>query len=201
MFDPDNFELQAVDFYGYYDSPFYNYDSIYYEVKDLDPELTEEEVNLAIDDLDLEAYQTDVNKLYMDTYIDLMNERFPIQDDDFIISLEEETTMHSPREYNFQTDTIFRKVKLNKKKLNEIHHNCINDPRFRTKFLPQFSSYDGFISFYSDKYQDWTSLWDLDEVQVNQLLFWYYNLISDIEITDVCTEVCITELNPVAYID
>lgn len=54
MFDPDNFELQAVDFYGYYDSPFYNYDNIYYEVKDLDPELTEEEVNLAIDDLDLE---------------------------------------------------------------------------------------------------------------------------------------------------
>lgn len=201
MFDPDNFELQAVDFYGYYDSPFYNYDNIYYEVKDLDPELTEEEVNLAIDDLDLEEYQNDLNKLYMDTYIDLMNERFPIQDDDFIVSLEDSTTMESPREYNFQTDTIFRKVKLNKKKLNEIHHNCINDPKFRTKFLPQFSDRDGFISFYSDKYQDWTSLWDLDEVQVNQLLFWYYNLISDIEITDVCTEVCITELNPVAYID
>jgi hypothetical protein len=73
--------------------------------------------------------------------------------------------MESPREYNFTTDRIFAEISLaDVKKL----YRLVDKAKFSKYLKDHFTSYDGFISFYSNDLDDWVVKpfkdWDHNEV-------------------------------------
>ena len=63
-------------------------------------------------------------------------------------------SIHSPKSYNFVTDSIYVKIELNEvlKMFNKITHNS---NLLENYIQENFTSCDGFSSFYSNDIQDW----------------------------------------------
>ena len=82
--------------------------------------------------------------------------------DEFKIAMTFES-MKSPKEYNFTTDVIYCEISLDEVKRIRAE---TNEKAFRDKIRERFTSYDGFISFYSNDLDDWDEIetWDHNEV-------------------------------------
>lgn len=83
---------------------------------------------------------------------------------DIDISLEWDS-MTSPKEYNFQTDRIFAQIsESDARKL----FNMVDKERLANVIKERFTSYDGFISFYSNDLNEWLEKplteWDCNEL-------------------------------------
>jgi len=84
--------------------------------------------------------------------------------------------LSSPKYYNFETDRIVAEISLNDiKKI----FNIVPIEDLKQGIKDRFTSYDGFISFYSNDLNQWPldlELWDLN--QIGTLLEIYINLES-----------------------
>lgn len=78
-------------------------------------------------------------------------------------------SMSSPKEYNFSTDRIFCHIPLDK--LKAVYTN-IQDDILQSVLSDTFTSYDGFISFYSNVLDDWKEkpLEEYDHNEIQTLL-------------------------------
>lgn len=73
---------------------------------------------------------------------------------DFIENIEFLGTYYSPRQYNFSTDVIDFTLTINWAKLLKTLHKLKKDKLFHKFLKDNFSSYDGFISFTPDNFDD-----------------------------------------------
>lgn len=87
-------------------------------------------------------------------------------------------SLKSSKYYNYETDRIFGYInKTDYKKIQKM----INSERFNKYIKEQFTSRSGFISFYSNKIEDWKSknFEDYDHNEIGSLLSVYLELICD----------------------
>ena len=131
--------------------------------------------------LNYQKFYTDFSKRLTTEYIEELklnaNINKLIKDYDF-------QELHSPKYYNYETDRIFINIKVNKKewkKMFEFLEKHIEE--FDAILKNHFTSYDGFISYHSNKASDWLELKNIpfDEVyEIKQsFLIYSYYLISE----------------------
>lgn len=121
---------------------------------------------------DVETWQESIDyaairKAYSKHYVNFANSELDLA------SLEYKD-LESPREYNFITDRIICTISYDDvKKLYDLY---IGSDAFRVLIQNTFTSYDGFISFYSNDINSWKSKaldrWDLNEIGILILCHW-----------------------------
>lgn len=131
------------------------YESIHDEVMDrnlIDEELSMEEQEKLRDEIDWKEERIEYSKEYTELVAKLLK-----VDLEFV-------ALESPREYNFGTDRIFANmeesdVELLKGKVDtDLMYNAVKE---------QYTSRDGFSSFYSNSYQEWLDReepWDHNQI-------------------------------------
>lgn len=176
-----------IPFEGYYNS---NYDAIIDDVIELDEtdvaikhgydyqvhgdvETFIKENNINVDselheddrDIDFCAMKEDLNKIYIDEFLETFNEYTGLK-----IELKYKT-MESPKEYNFETDRIF--CEISEQHIKELYEHATGNPlSFNEAITERFTSCSGFISSYSNVMQEWLqkSVADYDHNELATLL-------------------------------
>lgn len=175
------FELEALGFCGFYESSLWNSDSIEDDINWLlDNEGAESDLD-KVDDLycsiDAEKYRQEVSEYYMEEYIDSINRVYP----DLLKSIpEEKVEVSSPAYYNYSTDRIFQKVKLNTQKLKELHRDAMDSPKFESAIKETFAPRMGYMPLLSDSLRDWKEIGQLDTTELNVLL----NMQADLKLRE-----------------
>ena len=201
------FELEALGFCGFYESSLWNSDSIEDDINWLLDNEGEESDLDKVDDLycsiDAEKYRQEISEYYMEEYIDSINRVYP----DLIKSIsEEKVVVSSPAYYNYSTDRIFQKVKLNTQKLKELHREAMNSPKFESAIKEAFTPRMGYMPLLSDRLSDWKEITQLDITELNVLL----NMQVDLKLREqmicgikrLCELKCEdTGIRPIDYID
>lgn len=202
------FELEALGFPGFYESILWDADTVCASIWDeyagefVRP-LTDDEVEEIYSSINREAYERDVDDVYMSGYIDLMN----CVSDGLITKLSTEgVRQHSPAHYNFSTDRIFQKVLLDLNELKAIHEKCIESKDFRQFLKDSFTARDGWMPYLSEDIEDWKSLETLDGAELNVLLHYHVNSelkrTNDVDINESCEWTVFEEdKTPVNYVD
>lgn len=130
--------------------------------------MTEEQ----FDEIDWNKTNENVSKFYLDYFKDELSDFFKsigIINLDFV-------KVDSPKYYNYSTDKLVCNIEVNKNKfLTELQKYSFDVWK---KFLKDnFTSYDGFISFYPNDPNEWTELiqqnFDTDNVIIETLLQFY----------------------------
>ena len=148
-------EFIAPDFVGFYDSIFTPY---FEEDLECDDEL-QAWVNENVD-YDYKEYESNVARHYIYAVEDALREYLP----NFRAEYKE---VDSPKYYNFTTDRVVGLCNLNEIREDIKKYINNNFDAFRKWVKDNHSSYDGFISFYSNNVYDW----DLDgELDHNELM-------------------------------
>lgn len=108
---------------------------------------------------DYRAMRLVVCEKYVESFENWINEKCELS-----ISLKFES-MSSPREYNFSTDRIF--CHISEEDVQALR-DCLSYEELRAEIKKRFTSYDGFISFYSNNIEEWVSKplteWDHNEL-------------------------------------
>ena len=140
-------------FAGFYDSIWSPDDDIYYECAE---ENLEEDVDFTFD---YKQYQNDICKAYTEVWESWMREF--ISDD---IELEF-VEVHSPRFYNYETDSCRVNIRLTQSAEDAIIDKIEKHRNQLTKWIKEnHTSYDGFSSYLSNDIDQWPSrLFDDDE--------------------------------------
>ena len=143
-------EFIAPDFAGFYDSIFTPYfdDDVCYD-DDLN-EWVRENV-----DYDYQEYEKQVGIKYIDALESELREYLP----NFRAEYKD---IDSPQYYNFTTDRVVGLCNLNEIREDIKKYINNNFDAFRQWIKDKHSSYDGFISFYSNNVYDWDLDKDLD---------------------------------------
>ena len=124
------------------------------------------------DEIDWKATNNNVAKFYLEYIKDELKDFF---NEIGIISLDF-IKIDSPTYYNYSTDKLVCNIKVNKNKfLTELQKYDFNN---WVQFLKDnFTSYDGFISFYPNDPNEWTELiaekFDTDNIIIETLLQFY----------------------------
>jgi len=120
---------------------------------------TQEQVDAWRDTIDHKA----IREAYSKHYIDFLNSELDIASLTY-------KALDSPREYNFTTDIII--CTIGHDDLKRLYDKWINEPEFREAIKDRFTSYDGFMSFYSNDVADWKAkpLTDWDHNEIGMLL-------------------------------
>lgn len=201
------FKLEALGFCGFYESSLWNSDSIEDDINWLLDNEGEESDLDKVDDLycsiDGEKYRQEISEYYMEEYIDSINRVYP----DLIKSIsEEKVVVSSPAYYNYSTDRIFQKVKLNTQKLKELHRDAMTSPKFESAIKETFALRMGYMPLLSDKLSDWKEVSQLNTTELNVLM----NMQADLKLREqmicgiktLCEYRCEdTGIRPVDYID
>ena len=140
-------------FAGFYDSIWSPDDDIYYECAE---ENLEEDVDFTFD---YKQYQNDICEAYTEVWESWMREF--ISDD---IELEF-VEVHSPRFYNYETDSCRVNIRLTQSAEDAIIDKIEKHRNQLTKWIKEnHTSYDGFSSYLSNDIDQWPSrLFDDDE--------------------------------------
>ena len=107
---------------------------------------------------DTKTYRNDVGAAFVEEFNNQMAEILP----GFTSEMVE---IESPREYNFETDRLIAKTDLSLYLPKIKEYLDKNKEAFKAYVKKRHSSYDGFISFYSDDADEW----DLDNLDYNEL--------------------------------
>jgi hypothetical protein len=142
-------------FYGtFYDDEHYidwNYELEYFEGEDFrynDDRIFE---NVTYDDVDFDydRYKTDIVASFSDSLVQYLSEHKIVS---YIGSLE----IVSPRYYNFSNDSVNCDIYLNEENIVNIHNYIYASKEEFSQFVKDnYTSCDGFISSYSNSFEDW----------------------------------------------
>ena len=118
-------------------------------------------------------YQIEVSSQVNDYFINLINEiiydLFDIED---LLSKKLSEVLVSPKYYNFETDRSFMTVCFNTLKFNQFIDKVYNTyyDELKTYIKDHFTSYDGFMSFYSPDIKEWKAKnYDLDHNELSSI--------------------------------
>ena len=184
-----NFDIYAPLFHGFYGSIW-------------EPNLEQEESELEHGqelEFDNKDYQNEIGKAYCEAIKELLSE--------YVTEINFEKII-SPREYNFTNDKIACEVRLSKTNLDSLKQLIYaNQSEFELFLKENYSSRDGFYSFYSNEFKEWkentkdfsffedsnylegllTFALELDEVEQNDLL-------DTVHHSDTCREYMFTSI-------
>lgn len=103
------------------------------------------------DNINWTKTQENIAKRYLDKWIENNNEIL----DELGLKITFEKVL-SPREYNFRTDECICIAEYNERDLlHKFKTMAENNPLFPEFIKANYSSYSGFVSFYSDDYRVW----------------------------------------------
>ena len=146
--------LSVRNFSGFYETIWYNSDSLYYAADYFETPGVEYDINFA-------EYTADVARAFFDAYETEILNLFP----EGLINLDF-AGLYSPKYYNFETDEILYNLTINDPETFKIHLlQLIEEHREKlTAYIKKrFSNRSGFISFYSSKLEDWEDTIKEDE--------------------------------------
>jgi hypothetical protein len=145
-----------IPFQGYYESLYSDIleGPVDYEIENPTTETFE------LENVNFSAMKEVLNKIYVEEFTDFFNETTGLN-----ITFNYKL-MESPREYNFATDRLFCEISNDDcEKLFE--HATSAQGTFSEHIRDTFTSYDGFISYYSNDFNDWLQKplveWDHNE--------------------------------------
>lgn len=167
-------------FPGFYESDLENSDTSYWAIKEeLEYYQNEYAYNnpdeqaiysqLTEDDLDFnyEDYEKDVR----DAWVESFRSRVP----DFVLSIED-AKMVSPKYYNYDTDRVYADVELRDDWMDAVREFMVeNADWLRKRIEDDWTSYDGFMSFMSNNFDDLSHDEDEDYWGAKS---WYFHLFS-----------------------
>lgn len=149
-----NFEIRLPFFCGFYESPLYNSDTLYWETTEDEMEYWRERFDdetLTAGDLDIDfpRFKEECAKEYMDVFFN--NADCP----DFIKSMEFSEIV-SPPYYNFETDKLYVNVEFEEDWRDKVKSFMDENKKWLTERIKEeWSSRDGFCSFMDNTYDGW----------------------------------------------
>lgn len=175
------FNIELPFFPGFYESGLENSDTSYWAIKEEleyyqndyaynNPDEQAIYEQLTEDDLefDYQGYEEEVRNGWVDAFRDRMPE--------FVLSLEN-VEMTSPRYYNFETDRLWADVELRDDWMDAVREFMVeNADWLRERIKDDWTSYDGFMSFMSNNFDDLSH--DFDEDYWKGEKSWYWHLFS-----------------------
>lgn len=168
------YNIQLPFFPGFYESDLKNCDTAYWAIKEeLQYHQSESDTpcpTLTEDDLDFDddAYEKDV----LNAWVDAFRDKRP----DFVLSIEN-VEMTSPKYYNFETDRVWADVELADDWMDTVREFMVkNSDWLRDRVKNDWTSYDGFMSFMSNNFDDLSH--DDDENSWRTDKSWYWHLFS-----------------------
>ena len=170
------FSIQLPFFPGFYESDLENGDTAYWAIKEeleyLRDELSDEHPeyrNLTENGLDFNY--SDYEKDVRDEWVEGFRENKP----EFVLSIEN-VEMTSPKYYNFSTDKLWADVELRDDWMDVVREFMVeNADWLRERIKDDWTSYDGFMSFMSNNFDDLSH--DEDENYWGDKS-WYWHLFS-----------------------
>ena len=151
-------EINIPFFCGFYESPLYNSDTLYYEVdENLDEykEMFGDDVTSDDFDIEWDEYRKDCCKEYIESFLECCP--------DFVESAEY-SELVSPAYYNFETDKLYANVVLSEDWREKILSFMeTNKDWVAEKIKKDWTSYDGFLSFMDNTYEDWLNRFKTEE--------------------------------------
>lgn len=150
----NKFEIRLPFFCGFYESPLYNCDTLYWETTEDEMEYWRERFDdetLTADDLDIDfpRFKEECAKAYMDVFFN--NCDCP----DFIKSMEFSEIV-SPLYYNFETDKLYVNVEFEEDWRDKVKTFMDENKEWLTERIKEeWSSRDGFCSFMDNTYEGW----------------------------------------------
>ena len=157
-----NFEIQLPFFCGFYESPLYNCDTLYWETTENEMEYWRDRFDdetLTANDLDIDfpRFTEECAKAYMDVFFN--NADCP----GFIKSMEFSKIV-SPSYYNFETDRLFVNVEFEEDWRDKVKTFMDENKEWLTERIKKdWSSCDGFFSFMDNTYEGWFNELQMDE--------------------------------------
>lgn len=178
-------ELYINVFYGFYESIFCNSDQFIdfeYEDKSLlidkYPFLNENDFEVYYNFENFENYKNDISKEFSNLYLELIKNLLPfdiVENPKFLLELKS-SYIDSPHYYNYRTDKNGLFIKTNYTTLNLIKNYVLSFENMENYIFKKNSSYDGFISFLSNDYNEWINK-PIEKYECNELSFLFDNII------------------------
>ena len=178
-------ELYINVFYGFYESIFCNSDQfIDFECEDKNillnkySFLNENDFEVYYDFENFENYKNDISKEFSNLYLKLIKDLLPyeiIENPKFLLELKD-NYIDSSQYYNYRTYKIGLFIKTNYKTLNLIKNYVLSFENIENYIYKKNSSYDGFISFLSNDYNEWINK-PIEKYECNELSFLFDNII------------------------
>ena len=175
------YNIQLPFFPGFYESDLKNCDTAYWALKEelenyqkeyaygnpdeqaIYAQLTEDDI-----DFDDDRYEEDVRNAWVESFRGYLPE--------FVLSLEN-VEMTSPRYYNFETDRLWGDVELRDDWMDVVRKFMEeNSDWLRERIKDEWTSYDGFMSFMSNNFDDLSHDEDDDTWKTDKS--WYWHLFS-----------------------
>ena len=194
-----NFEIQLPFFCGFYESPLYNCDTLYWETTENEMEYWRDRFDdetLTADDLDIDfpRFTEECAKAYMDAFFN--NADCP----GFIKSMEFSKIV-SPSYYNFETDKLFVNVEFEDDWRDKVKTFMDENKEWLTERIKKdWSSRDGFFSFMDNTYEGWFDELQMDDaderyigVMIGYIMYCANEDIYDDLITDTLENFYISE--------
>ena len=164
--EKNTFRVELPFFAGFYESPIYNSDTLYYEFHDVDNmeyyrEFFEDE-DITEDDLDIDfkAFKEAVSKSFCDVFY--TSNACP----SFIDNVEFDE-LKSPMYYNYETDKVYANITFEegwRERVKDFMKE--NESWLVKKIYDDWSDRDGFWSFLPNDYDDWFN--EFDETNVDE---------------------------------
>jgi hypothetical protein len=175
------YNIQLPFFPGFYESDLKNCDTAYWALKEEleyyqkeyaynNPEEQAIYAQLTEDDIDFDddRYEEDVRNAWVESFRGYLPE--------FVLSLEN-VEMTSPRYYNFETDRLWGDVELRDDWMDVVREFMVeNSDWLRERIKDEWTSYDGFMSFMSNNFDDLSHDEDEDYWKCDKS--WYWHLFS-----------------------
>ena len=159
----NSFEIRLPFFCGFYESPLYNCDTLYWETTEDDMEYWRERFDdetLTADDLDIDfpRFKEECAKAYIEVF-------FNNADCPKFIKNMKFSEIVSPLYYNYETDKIYVNVEFEDDWRDEVRAFMKKNKEWLTKRIGEdWTSYDGFHSFMDNNYNDWYKEFQKDDV-------------------------------------
>lgn len=186
----NSFEIRLPFFCGFYESPLYNSDILYWETTEDDMEYWRElfeDETLTADDLDIDfpRFKEECAKAYMEAF-------FNNADCPKFIKNMEFSELVSPRYYNYETDKLYVNVEFEEDWRDKVKTFMEENKEWLTKRIGEdWTSYDGFTSFMSNNYDDWRKEFqkdDVDERYICTMIGYMMLLVNDSIYNDLITD-------------
>ena len=159
----NSFEICLPFFCGFYESPLYNSDALYWETTEDDMEYWRERFDdetLTAEDLDIDfpRFKEECAKAYIEVF-------FNNADCPKFIKNMKFSEIVSPLYYNYETDKIYVNVEFEDDWRDEVRAFMKKNKEWLTKRIGEdWTSYDGFHSFMDNNYNDWYKEFQKDDV-------------------------------------
>lgn len=120
-----------------------------------------------------EDCENEVANVYLDMLSDIINDHLPDDvEDSFEISY---SGMYHPRFYNFETDAIEFSISFNGYFKSYLGEYAEDNREFFDKFLhDNFTSRDGFYSYTTNNFDDWSVGFVDDDFRCVSVIIWYF---------------------------